>query len=104
MAPVVTPSAYTWTLLFGYRTVKDVPLCPCGDPGNYMMMERSVADPLVVRFSCWCGRTMNATMDDVDELREFLRKHNVELEDDEREPDYEQMADEHSGSHLRGED
>lgn len=63
-----------WKLVFGYQHVTGVPYCPCADPGNYMLMEQSTSNPLVVRFRCWCGSTMNGSMDTPEELAEFLAK------------------------------
>lgn len=64
-----------WRLLFGYQHVKGVPLCPCADPGNYLMLEQRTDDPLAIRFRCWCGRTMDGTYDDQAELDDLLRKN-----------------------------
>lgn len=69
----------SYRLLFGYRHVADVPYCPCGDPGNYMSLEQSTADPLDLLFTCWCGRTMKARMDSPEELSEFLAKQGVDV-------------------------
>lgn len=66
-----------YKLVFGYKTVTGVPRCPCGDPGNYLSMSQSEVDPLNVKFQCWCGRTIVATMDDQAELDEFLAKNGV---------------------------
>ncbi len=60
-------------VLFNYRKVTDVPLCPCNNPGDYMMFER-VRD-LNCLFRCWCGKTMKATFDTEEELAEFIAKH-----------------------------
>lgn len=60
------------TVLFGYRHVNDVPLCPCRDPGNYMMMEQPGDDPLDCRLRCWCGRTCRVTFDSLDEREKFV--------------------------------
>lgn len=61
-----------YRLVFGYRHVTGVPLCPCHDPGNYLKMEQRVDDPLAVRFTCWCGRTVTGRCDDQAELDTFL--------------------------------
>lgn len=61
-----------YRLVFGYRHVQGVPMCPCADPGNYLMMEQSVTDPMNVRFRCWCGRTVNGRMESQEELDGFL--------------------------------
>ncbi len=62
-------------VLFSYRHVSDVPLCPCGDPGNYMMAEESIYDPLSFVLRCWCGSTCNAKFDSMEERTEFLIKN-----------------------------
>jgi hypothetical protein len=67
----------TGTVLFGYRHVTDVPLCPCRDPGNYMSLEQPGDDPLVCQFRCWCGATMKVTFDSIEERAEFLTKQGV---------------------------
>lgn len=62
-------------VLFGYRHVNGIPLCPCGDPGNYMMLEQTGSDPLQVQFRCWCGATMKCTFDTLMERDEFMKSH-----------------------------
>lgn len=63
--------------VFGFQHVQGVPRCPCADSGNYLRMEQSTSDPLAVRFTCWCGRTVIGRMDDEAELAEFLAKNGV---------------------------
>ena len=60
------------SVVFGYRTVHGVPLCPCGDPGNYLALESDEEGDL---FRCWCGRTMRVTWDSPEERSEFIRSH-----------------------------
>lgn len=61
------------TLLFGYMHVgPEVPRCPCGDPGNYMMMEQSDSDPLDCRMVCWCGAALRVRFDSAGERDEFV--------------------------------
>lgn len=67
-------------IVFGYRHVTGVPLCPCRDPGNYLMMEQPGDDPLDVVFGCWCGRTMQAQFDSHDERTEFLKSNGCEVQ------------------------
>lgn len=64
-----------YRVLFGYRHVTGVPFCPCGDPGNYLLLEQRVDDPLSIRFTCWCGSKMTGTCDDQAELDDLLRKN-----------------------------
>ncbi len=64
-------------VLFSYRHVSDVPFCPCNDPGNYMMAEESIYDPLVLVLRCWCGSTCHVKFDSMDERTEFLIKNGV---------------------------
>ena len=66
------PNVSEFRLVFGYRSVHGVPSCLCADPGNYLMMEQSTVDRLVVRFTCWCGRTVDGRCDDLDELNALL--------------------------------
>ncbi len=61
-----------YRLVFGYRHVQGVPSCPCADPGNYLSMEQSTTDPMAVRFTCWCGRTVTGTCDTQAELDALL--------------------------------
>ena len=68
-------------LVFGFRTVVGVPTCPCNDPGNYMLMEQSLKNPLDVYFWCWCGRHANARFDSMEELNDFLAKNGVTTEE-----------------------
>lgn len=62
----------TYRLIFGYRHVAGVPLCPCRDPGNYLSMEQSTEDPMAVRFVCWCGRAMTGHCESQAELDALL--------------------------------
>ncbi len=62
-------------VLFSYRHVSDVPLCPCGDPGNYMMAEQSIYDPLDLTLRCWCGSTCRGRFHSIEERTEFLIKN-----------------------------
>lgn len=64
-----------WKLVFGYRHVLGVPMCPCADPGNYLSMEQDPEDPLHVRFRCWCGRTIEARMEDQAEFDAFMAEN-----------------------------
>lgn len=61
--------------LFGYRHVTGVPMCPCGDPGNYMMLEQVGLDPLVCQFRCWCGARLAVTFESLQERSDFLAAH-----------------------------
>lgn len=61
-------------VLFGYRQAVDVPPCPCGDCGRYMMAE-ATDQPLVVLLRTWCGYTTTATADSPEELAEWLAKN-----------------------------
>lgn len=61
-----------YKLIFGYRHVSGVPRCPCGDPGNYLMMEQSASDPLSFRFTCWCGRTIKGKADTKEEFDKLV--------------------------------
>lgn len=58
-------------VVFGYRHVSGVPLCPCRDPGNYLMME--AVSPLKDRLRCWCGATIAVTWDSEEERAEFIQ-------------------------------
>lgn len=73
-AEQATPAA--GTTLFGYRHVSGVPLCPCRDPGNYMMGEQGVK-PLEIVFRCWCGSKGGATFDSLEERAEYLSRFNA---------------------------
>lgn len=64
-----------YRLVFGYRHVQGVTRCRCADPGNYLLMEQRIDDPLEIRFRCWCGRTIAGRMDSIDELAKFLEKN-----------------------------
>jgi hypothetical protein len=64
-----------WELVFGYRHVVEVPRCPCGDPGDYLMMEQAKGNPLKFRLQCWCGRTIDGQFGDMAERAEFLAKN-----------------------------
>lgn len=75
---VETVPSPEYKLLFGYRHVSGVPLCPCRDPGNYLMAEQRVDDPLSVRFTCWCGRTVTGRCDDQAELDALLKQNGVD--------------------------
>ena len=66
-------------LVFGYKHVQGVPMCPCADPGNYLSLEQDEDDPLHLRFQCWCGRTVEAHMDDKKELDELLALNRVKV-------------------------
>lgn len=61
-----------WRLIMGFRHVQGIPLCPCRDPGNYVRAEQSLTNPLLIRFTCWCGRTVNATCEDLSEVDELV--------------------------------
>lgn len=65
------------SVVFGYRHVAGVPPCPCRDPGNYMAMEQPGDDPLTVLFRCWCGRTMPAAFDSIEERGDFLKDQGI---------------------------
>lgn len=65
-------------VLFGYRHVKGIPLCPCKGPGNYAMMEQRTKDPLECHLRCWCGRTLKVTFSDMAEREEFLEMNSKE--------------------------
>lgn len=71
-------SSPTWRLVFGYRAVEGVPVCPCRD-GNSVSMEQDTSDPLHLRFRCWCGRTIEAHMDDQRELDDLLAQNGLTL-------------------------
>ena len=64
-------------LVFGYRTVNDVPPCVCRDPGNYMAMHEDTGNPLRFEMHCWCGAKMRGEFDDMAERAEFLARHGV---------------------------
>lgn len=70
-------------VLFGYRHVNSdqVPLCPCRDPGNYLMLEQIGDDPLAIRFKCWCGRKNEGRFDSIEERNDFLKSQGVEVDD-----------------------
>lgn len=70
-----------YKLVIGYRTFHGVPLCPCKDPGNYLMLEQSTTDPLDLIFRCWCGRKAKARMESLKELNAFLIKNNISNEE-----------------------
>lgn len=61
------------TVLFGYTHVThpEIPHCPCGDPGNYMMGEQGQG-PLDIVLRCWCGSKNAGSFDSEDERTEFL--------------------------------
>lgn len=60
------------TVLFGYRHVSGIPLCPCRDPGNYVALEQPGENPLDCLVRCWCGSTMRVTFDSLDERTQFI--------------------------------
>lgn len=64
-------------VVFGYRHVTGVPLCPCRNPGNYLCMEQPGDDPLEVVVRCWCGRTNRCVFDSMEERAEFLATNGV---------------------------
>lgn len=60
------------SVVFGYRNVADIPLCPCHDPGNYVALETDDEGDLL---RCWCGRFMRVTWDSPEERSEFIAKN-----------------------------
>lgn len=67
------------TVVFGYQHVTGIPLCPCRDPGDYVMMEQPGDDPFVFVLRCWCGRTNRGTFDSMEERTNFLQANGVEI-------------------------
>ncbi len=65
-------------VLFSYRHVNEVPLCPCSDPDNNIMPEPSISDPLDLILICWCGRTCRGKFDSMEERAAFLIKNKVD--------------------------
>lgn len=59
-------------LIHGYRTVNDIPICPCNDPGNYMMLEQT--GPLEFRYVCWCGRRLRMTVDNEEDATKIIKE------------------------------
>lgn len=74
MAPHTQEAGEDGTVLFGYRHVNGVPLCPCRDPGDYMMCVQGPG-PLDFTLRCWCGSTMGGQWDDEAERKAFLATH-----------------------------
>lgn len=68
-----------WRLLFGYTHVLGVPLCPCRDPGDYLLAEQSTIDPHDIRFTCWCGRKVTGRVDSLDEIQTLVTEHRVNV-------------------------
>lgn len=65
------------TVIFGYRHVDGIPLCPCRDPGNYVALEQPGNNPLEFVLRCWCGSTMKGSFDDMSEREQFLKANGV---------------------------
>lgn len=61
-------------VLHGYTHVSGVPLCPCHDPGNYVMMEEGNSS-LEFTLICWCGRRAPGTFDDEAEKAAWVARY-----------------------------
>lgn len=70
-------------VLFGYRHVSGIPLCPCRDPGNYVACDSDTTNPLAFTLRCWCGSSMKGAWDDEADKLAFLQA-NDGLTDDQR--------------------
>lgn len=66
-----------YEVLLSYGHVHGVPRCPCADPGNYMSVERSKSDPLALLFRCWCGSTMKAQAENVEEVERLVATRRI---------------------------
>lgn len=66
------------TVIFGYRHVVGLPVCPCRDPGTFMALEQPGPDPLDFVARCWCGATLKGRFDSAAERAEFLTSNGVE--------------------------
>lgn len=72
------PMAEVWEHVAGFRHWSGVPRCPCADPGNYFTMEQNADDPLRMRMTCWCGRSLTGSFDDPDERSTFLADNGID--------------------------